>query len=110
MIPVVGDLSGSRALAGIGARLRQKGHRLSAFYASNVEFYLFGDGRFGAFVSNIGGMPRADNSVIIRSVFGRYSRFGGSSQHLQPVSELVNGFGKGQIRSYGELVSLSAGR
>ena len=71
VIPVVGDLSGSRALAAIGSRLRQKGQRLSAFYASNVEFYLFGDGRFGQFVTNLGGMPRADNSVVIRSVFGR---------------------------------------
>ena len=111
VIPVVGDLSGSRALAAIGSRLRQKGQRLSAFYASNVEFYLFGDGRFGSFVNNIGGMPRADNGVIIRSVFGRYSSYGGgSSQYLQPLTELVNGFAKGQFRSYGALVSRPDGR
>jgi hypothetical protein len=111
VIPIVGDLSGSRALAGIGSRLRQRDQRLSAFYASNVEFYLFGDGRFGQFVNNVGGMPRADHAVIIRSVFGRFSGYGGgSSQHLQPLTELVNGFAKGQIRSYGELVSLSTGR
>ena len=79
VIPVVGDLSGSRALAAIGSRLRQKGQRLSAFYASNVEFYLFGDGRFERFVTNLGGMPRADNGVVIRSVFGRFSGYGGGS-------------------------------
>jgi hypothetical protein len=105
VIPVVGDLSGSRALAAIGSRLRQKGQRLSALYASNVEFYLFGDGRFGQFVTNLGGMPRTDNSVVIRSVFGRFSGYGGgSSQHLQPVDDLVRGFAAGRFRSYGALI------
>ena len=105
VIPVVGDLSGPRALAAVGANLRKRGQRLSAFYASNVEFYLFGDGRFGHFVNNLGAMPRADHGVIIRSVFGRYARFGGgSASHLQSVNQLVQGFGKGQFRSYGELI------
>jgi hypothetical protein len=105
VIPVVGDLSGPRALSAIGARLRQRGQRLSAFYASNVEFYLFGDARFDRFVNNVGGLPRAGNGVIIRSVFGRYARTGGgSSSHLQPLDELVHGFAKGRFRYYGELI------
>ena len=100
MIPVVGDLSGPRALAAIGSRLRQQGQRLSAFYASNVEFYLFGDGRFGRFVTNLGGMPRADNGVVIRSVFGRFAGYGGgSSQHLQSLDELVAASPKGRFRA-----------
>ena len=105
VIPVVGDLSGPRALAAIGSLLRQRGQRLSAFYASNVEFYLFGDGRFDRFVGNLGGMPRAEHGVVIRSVFGRYARYGGgSSSHLQPVNELVTGFAKGRFRDYGDLI------
>jgi hypothetical protein len=105
VIPVVGDLSGPRALSAIGARLRQRGQRLSAFYASNVEFYLFGDARFDRFVTNLGGIPRAGNGVIIRSVFGRYARTGGgSSSHVQPLDELVHGFAKGRFRYYGELI------
>ena len=105
VIPVVGDLSGPRALAAIGSLLRQRGQRLSAIYASNVEFYLFGDGRFDRFVSNLGGMPRAEHGVVIRSVFGRYARYGGgSSSHLQSLNELVTGFAKGRFRDYGELI------
>jgi hypothetical protein len=105
VIPVVGDLSGPRALAAIGALLRERGQRLSALYASNVEFYLFGDGRFDRFVGNLGGMPRAEHGVIIRSVFGRYARYGGgSSSHLQSVNELIAGFAKGHFRGYGELI------
>ena len=105
VIPVVGDLSGPRALASVGAQIRKRGLRLSAIYSSNVEFYLFGDGRFGNFVNNLGAMPRAHNGVVIRSVFGRYARFGGgSSSHVQSVNELVNGFAKGEFRSYGALI------
>jgi hypothetical protein len=105
VIPVVGDLSGPRALVGIGNALRQRGLKLSALYSSNVEFYLFGDGRFDRFANNVAGMPRAGNGVIIRSVFGRYSMGSrGSSQHLQPLDHLVTGFAKGRFRYYGELV------
>jgi len=104
VIPVVGDLSGPRALSAIGALLGQRGQRLSAFYASNVEFYLFSDERFDPFVANLGRIPRANHGVIIRSVFGRYARGGGSSSHLQSVNELVDGFGKGRFRYYGELI------
>jgi hypothetical protein len=111
VIPVVGDLSGSRALGAIGALVRQRGQRLSAFYASNVEFYLFGDARFDRFVNNLGGIPRAGNGVIIRSVFGRYARTGGgSSSHLQPLDELVHGFARGRFRYYGELIDVQEGR
>ena len=105
VIPVVGDLSGSRALSAIGTHVRQRGQRLSAFYASNVEFYLFGDGRFERFVANLNAIPRADNGVIIRSVFGRYASYGSSSSsHLQAADDLLTGFAKGRYRYYGDLL------
>jgi len=105
LIPVVGDLSGPRALSAIAARLRQRGQRLSAFYASNVEFYLFGDARFDRFVNNLSSLPRAEHAVIIRSVFGRFAMgTGGSSSHVQSVGELVTGYAKGRFRYYGELI------
>jgi hypothetical protein len=105
VIPVVGDLSGSRALSAIGTHVRQRGQRLSAFYASNVEFYLFGDGRFERFVANLNAIPRAENGVIIRSVFGRYASYGSSSSsHLQAADDLLTGFAKGRYRYYGDLL------
>jgi hypothetical protein len=105
IVPVVGDLSGPRTIVSIGTRLRQRGQRLSALYASNVEFYLFGDARFDRFVSNLANLPRADHAVIIRSVFGRFSMgSGGSSSHVQSLGDLVTGYSKGRYRYYGELV------
>jgi hypothetical protein len=105
VIPVVGDLSGPHALAAIGASLVRRGHRLSAIYTSNVEFYLFGGARFARFVANLGSVPRASHSVLIRSVFGRYAwQGGGSVSRVQPVGDLLDGMAKGRFRYYDDLV------
>lgn len=104
VIPVTGDLSGPSAVAAIGRRLGGHGERLSAFYVSNVEFYLFGAGTFPKFVANLGRVPHAPNSVLIRSVFGRFATGGrpgdASASHLQPVDELLREHAAGRIRSY----------
>jgi hypothetical protein len=108
VIPVVGNLSGPSALAGIGRLLRDRNERLSAFYTSNVEFYLFGDGTFPRFVENLSRIPRTDAAVLIRSVFaGGGSRIAGygSASLTQPVSELVDGFPRGRFHQYWELTS-----
>ena len=48
IVPVVGDVSGPSALQAVGRAIAARGERLSAFYVSNVEFYLFGAGRIPA--------------------------------------------------------------
>ncbi len=103
VIPVVGDLSGPSALTAVARLLTARNQRVSAFYTSNVEFYLFNDGRFANFMTNLGRMPRAPHSVIIRSFFQRYAPGGVSASRLQPMGELVDGFSKGKFRYYGEL-------
>lgn len=45
---------------------------VSAFYTSNVEFYLWGDGSFDAFARNVVALPRDGRSVIVRSFFNRF--------------------------------------
>jgi hypothetical protein len=105
IIPVVGDLGGSRALAAIAELLARKKLRLSALYASNVEFYLFSDGRFQSFAANLGRLPRTENSVVIRSVFGRVGwPRGGSVSRLHDVAEMLDGLAKGRYRYYDELI------
>jgi len=107
VIPVVGDLAGAHALVAIGDWLRQHGTRLSAFYASNVEFYLFRSGTFGAFVGNLQTLPLAPNAVLIRSVFGNAGRVQplgyGSVSLTQPIAMLLDGFEAGRYRAYWEL-------
>jgi hypothetical protein len=85
VIPVTGDLSGRHALAAIGRLLATRGERVTAIYASNVEFYLERSGTFGRFLDNLRGLPRADQAVVIRSRFGG----GGSTSELEPIRDLV---------------------
>ena len=107
IIPVVGDLSGPSALAAIGRALAARQERVSAFYVSNVEFYLFGNGAFPRFVANLDRLPCAQNAVVIRSIFGRYAapaRPGdGSTSRLQPIEELRREHAAGRIRQYGDI-------
>ena len=106
VIPVVGDLSGPTALVEIGKLMTTRGDRLSAFYASNVEFYLFGDGRFPKFLDNLARLPRSNRAVLIRSVFGGLAQPApgyGSASLLQSVDELVQGYPAGRFHDYREL-------
>jgi catechol 2,3-dioxygenase-like lactoylglutathione lyase family enzyme len=100
LIPIVGDFAGPKALAAVGRFLTGRKERVSVFYASNVEFYLFRYGTFPRFVANLGHLPRAPNAIMIRSVFSG----GGSTSVTQPLGELIEGFSQGRFRLYGELV------
>jgi hypothetical protein len=106
IIPVVGDLAGPTALAAIGRLMTSRGDRLSAFYASNVEFYLFADGKFPRFVENLEALPHNSRSVVIRSVFGGFGQPAPgyySSSLVQPVDKLLQGYASGRFHSYPEL-------
>jgi hypothetical protein len=108
IIPVVGNLSGRSALAAIGRLMTERDDRLSAFYTSNVEFYLFGDRSFPRFVENLARIPRTNRSVIIRSVFGGFTPIDTapgyySASMVQSVEELVTGFSGGKYHAYHEL-------
>ena len=86
VIPVVGNVAGPAAMAAVARALAARGEHLSAFYASNVEFYLEREGSYQRFAANLARMPRAPNSVLIRSIFGRGE---GSVSELQPIAELL---------------------
>jgi hypothetical protein len=99
LIPVVGDVSGTHALQAIAAGMSARGEHLSAFYISNVEDYLFREGRFGRFVDNVGRLPLGPHSVMIRAIFGG----GGSVTVLQRVDEMLSAARLGKYRSYWDL-------
>lgn len=106
VIPVVGNLNGPTALTAIGRAITARNERLSAFYASNVEFYLFRDGTFPRFVDNLTRLPHSSRAVIIRSVFDGRSQVepGYASASLtHALDDLIAGFAKGRYRQYWEL-------
>jgi hypothetical protein len=98
VVPVVGDLAGPHALRAIGAWLDDRDVGVSAYYTSNVEDYVWRDGKYDAFLANVRALPWARDGVIIRSYFhnGPGSSYGltpppnsYSSQILQPVGALL---------------------
>lgn len=117
LIPVVGNFAGDHALGAVAADIRSRGLQLSAFYTSNVEFYLMEDGSFGRFASNLEVFPVDSSSVFIRSVFGSTSRFRhpgrqpgfASTQLVQSISDFQEAWGARRLRDYIDLVLLGFG-
>ena len=110
VIPIVGNLAGPTALKAVGRFLTASRLKLSAIYTSNVEFYLFREGSFAAFVENLARLPRQPGSLIVRSVFPSGRTFVAlppsynSASLTQPVQTMLDGYAKGLFRQYGELV------
>jgi hypothetical protein len=110
VIPIVGNLAGPTALAAVGRFLTASNRKVSAVYTSNVEFYLFREGSFAAFVENLRRLPRQSGSLIVRSVFpsggtGLALRPGYNSASItQPIQTMLDGYGKGLFRQYRDLV------
>ena len=67
IIPVVGDFAGDQALRRLGRLLESRRIAVSAFYVSNVEFYLFRQRKWEAFVENVKHLPTTESSVFIRA-------------------------------------------
>jgi hypothetical protein len=77
LIPVTGDFGGPQALRAIGKYLHEHNGVVRAFYLSNVEQYLFMDGKSEIFYENVATLPLNDASVFIRPYAMR--------QSLQPL-------------------------
>jgi len=110
IIPVVGDFGGKKALTAIGDYLRKSGLTVTAFYASNVEQYLFEDGSFAAFANNVRKLPITERSLFIRWVYQRYyhpARMAGqrSTSLLQRMSVFLTDFDAGRYQNYVDLIS-----
>jgi len=66
VVPLVGNFAGPKALRSVGAYLKDHGATVTAFYVSNVEQYLRGDGIWPQFCANVATLPLDDASVFIR--------------------------------------------
>jgi len=85
IIPVVGDVSGPRALKSVAAAIAERGERVSAFYISNVETYLEQKLVVGQFLDNLSRLPHGTDSVMIRATFDG----GSSASILQPIDQVL---------------------
>jgi len=111
IVPIVGDFAGSKALRAVGRYVRDHGSVIAAFYTSNVEQYLFRNGVWRAFYSNLATLPVDDSTVIIRSVSPRDGYLGvpqgpdGRANVLDPILPLVRDFNASRIASYYDVTS-----
>ena len=97
IVPVSGDFGGPKALRAIGAYVRAQRGTVSAYYLSNVEQYLFQDGKQREFYDNVATLPTTPESVFIRP----YSLRRGTPvpQPLCPIGRFVQSFKQGRVFS-----------
>jgi hypothetical protein len=85
VVPVVGNVSGPHAMRALATAIAARGERVSAFYISNVESYLFRDGLYVTFAENLRRLPHDRRTVMIRSIFGGAS----SVSEVAPMDDVI---------------------
>ena len=114
VVPVVGDFAGPKAIRAVGQYLKDRGATVGAFYASNVEQYLFQDpDNWRKYYENVATLPLDSASSFIRSVGGGFG-FGGGGRGgvrlgsvLCPIQELLAAYKAGKIQSYSDVIAMS---
>jgi hypothetical protein len=116
IVPVVGDFGGPKALRAIGRYLAENQARVTAFYLSNVEQYLFQSDSWLYFYRSVATLPLDSSSTFIRSVFNnqggvRLSSFGTGggavASLLASMTEQVRMFNEGRLTSYAQVIASS---
>lgn len=112
IIPATGDLAGTTAMKNIAKYVSELKETVSAFYVSNVEFYVHRQGQYDRFIENVAALPTDKNSLIIRSYFNYYAPLHpqrvadhNSTQLLQKVEDLLKLCKTGGCESYEDVVT-----
>ncbi len=107
IVPVVGNFAGVHALNQIADYTRSKKEYVSAFYLSNVEFYLIPDGAMHQFAMNVKQLPINEKSILIRAFvntrWGRHPATVGNhmmTTTMQYINSFNNQYSKGVYRTY----------
>ena len=112
IIPAVGDLAGTTAVKAIGKYVNELKEHVSAFYCSNVEFYVHRQSQYDRFLDNLAALPIDKNSLIIRSYFNYYAPLHPQTekghyctQLLQRIEDLLAMCKAGDCESYETVVT-----
>jgi hypothetical protein len=126
IVPIVGDFAGTQAIRTIGAFLERNGARVSTFYTSNVEQYLFQNGGWRPFFTSVASLPIEKHAVFVRAFFPRSNPLlvttGPPFIQIRPVpgdtripsftmvslvADVLEAFRDGRLGSYADLIALS---
>lgn len=116
IVPIVGDFAGPTAIRAVGQYLRERNAKVTAFYVSNVEQYLFMTENWKKFYANVASLPLDSKSVFIRPLInigtGSYtasplfrSGFRWDTM-LFPIQDLLAAFNAEMIQSYYDIIQL----
>jgi hypothetical protein len=102
ILTVTGDFGGPKAIRAVADYLKARNAVVSAFYVSNVEQYLFMDGKQAQFYANVAALPIDEKSVFIRPYSMRnFQRDGGSgtTNSLCPIGGFLRAVNAGRVYS-----------
>ena len=117
IVPLVGNFAGPETLRAVGDYLREHDTRVSAFYLSNVEQYLFmNPDDWKNFYSNVAMLPLDSRSVFIRPLINTGGGGYAASPLFRPgfqwdtllfsMEDLVAAFNSGMIQTYYDVIQL----
>jgi hypothetical protein len=113
ILGITGDFTGPKALRAVGGYVREHHATVTAFYVSNVEFYLFRQGDdWKHFYGNVATLPFDSSSLFIRSLsqgngFRPGSPNGRQVELLCSMQGLLKAYDAGMILSYMDMINLS---
>jgi hypothetical protein len=92
VVPVVGDFAGPKSIRAIGQYLKDHDATVTAFYLSNVEQYLYSDGKLLDFFKNVASLPMDVSSTFIRTFGpnGGGAGFGGGRGFQSTLSSMID--------------------
>ena len=70
IVPLVGDFAGPKSIRAVGQYMKDHDATVTAFYLSNVEQYLYQDGKLLDFFKNVETLPMDGSSTFIRTFGG----------------------------------------
>jgi hypothetical protein len=107
IVPLVGDFAGPKAIRAVAQYLQEHGSTVRTFYTSNVEQYLFQNGKnWRRFYDNCAFLPTDSTSTFIRYVvngLGLHER----TSLTSTMHSIVGAYRGGRIQDYSDLVMLS---
>lgn len=109
IVPVMGDFGGPKAIRATAKWLKDRGAVVAAYYASNVEQYLWQDGKAYSYYASVAELPIDSTSVIIRSGGGGAGGRGGGGMrgpnYMCPIRDLIAANNAGRVNFYNDVFS-----
>ncbi len=120
IVPLTGNFAGPTAVRAVGQWARDHGTRVTTFYLSNVEQYLFQQDEAHRFYENVATLPIDSTSMFIRSFAGgRFmgvdstlklrpqSAAGRSLQLVSSIEETLKAYRDGKLASWFQVIGVS---